>query len=193
MLSSADDLQHHRLGRRDDLSLDRHRPHERKARLFERISLPDLWTRRAFGAICITWRAEKSDSDVPCRHGAHLRAGVFHQLDHGGALPHALVGLLQLQIPAQRARLPDKYVFLRSRLGAFVPCRQPADHGVAVPRRPGVYDPGRVVHLRPVPDGHHPLRAQRHPAVEPPRQAPPAASGGQGSPVSGRRSAAAAV
>lgn len=77
--------------------------------------------------------------------------------------------------------------------GAFVPCRQPADHGVAVPRRPGVYDPGRVVHLRPVPDGHHPLRAQRHPAVEPPRQAPPAASGGQGSPVSGRRSAAAAV
>lgn len=57
----------------------------------------------------------------------------------------------------------------------------------------GVYDPGRVVHLRPVPDGHHPLRAQRHPAVEPPRQAPPAASGGQGSPVSGRRSAAAAV
>ena len=150
MLPADDHLQHRRLGGRDDLSLHRHQAFKRKTRISQRISLPYLWTRRAFGVICIKWRAEEPHSDVSRGHGADHCPGVLHQLDDGGHLPHALVGLFQLQVPAQRTHLPDQLHFLRPGLRAAVPCGEPAGAAVADGHRAGVHRARGVLHLRPV-------------------------------------------
>ena len=138
---AADDLQCRRLGGRNVLLLRGQGPHLRKTWLFERFYLPHLWTRRPFGAICITRGPEKSPVDLSGGHGADLCAGVLHQLVYGGRLPYALVGLQPQEDPAQRPHLSAEQPAVRSGLRAVVPCCESASDGVAVPHRLRLHHP----------------------------------------------------
>lgn len=118
-----------RMGGRDGLLLRGQGSHLRKARFFERIYLPHLWTRRPFGVICITWGLQKSRSHLPERHGPYHRVGILHQLVYGKALSHALVGLQQEKNSDQRAGLPAQQCPVRPSLRTAVPCGESARDG----------------------------------------------------------------